>query len=494
MEANIIVNLSEQPDYDISQLDIADPKVLDQIALNRKDKTRGLIIALITSIIAIFVFFIPINGNILFGMMYQGLIKLVNSLLVINGQPVGALLIVTIILVITGVASVIGKYFSPKESKLYQYFEADSIIHPILYMLGGIFVTLYFLDQVGLIAGPEMIVGAATGEMVIPGVVVGVAFIIPLGALIVPFLIDYGCIDFFGFLLEPLMRPLFKTPGKSAVDAAASFVGSTTMGIIITSRMFKGNAYTQKEAGIIATSFSAVSVGYALLVMETAGIGEYFVQVYFTCFFLVFVMAAIMCRIPPLRGKKDEFYNGRVQTEAERKESKVPFGPKMMTIGASRASKRAHISGSIPQKLIYSLKDSFPVLPKVITLLCSIGILGMIAAKYTPIFQIIGYAFYPLTLILGVPDAMVAAVAIPTGITEMFIPVLTIADQVADLHIKTRFFVTAVSMLQIIFLAESVVVIMNTGLPVKFRELMLIFLQRTVIAMPLVAIFMYLMF
>ena len=28
MEANIIVNLSEQPDYDISQLDIADPKVL----------------------------------------------------------------------------------------------------------------------------------------------------------------------------------------------------------------------------------------------------------------------------------------------------------------------------------------------------------------------------------------------------------------------------------------------------------------------------------
>ncbi len=85
----------------------------------------------------------------------------------------------------------------------------------------------------------------------------------------------------------------------------------------------------------------------------------------------------------------------------------------MLTVGAERAAKRAHISGSIPQKLIYSVKDSFPVLPKVITLLCSIGILGMIAAKYTPIFDIIGYLFYPLTLILGVPDAMAAAVAIP---------------------------------------------------------------------------------
>lgn len=494
MEANTIVNLSETPDYDLNQLEISNPKVLDRIALNRIDKTRGLILALITSLIAILVFFIPINGNILFGVFYQGLIRLVNNLLVINGQAVGALLLVTIVLAGTGVASVVGKYFSPKESKLYKYFEADSIIHPILYMLGGIFIVLYFLDQVGWIAGPEMIVGASTGEMVIPGVVVGVAFIIPVGALFVPFLIDYGCIDFFGVLLEPLMRPLFKTPGKSAVDAAASFVGSTTMGIIITGRMFKGNSYTKKEAAIIATSFSAVSVGYAHLVMETAGLVEYFVQIYFTCFFLVFVMAAIMSRIPPLRGKKDEFDNGRIQTAEERKESKVPFGPKMLTVGADRAAKRAHISGSIPQKLIYSIKDSFPVLPKVITLLCSIGILGMIAAKYTPIFDIIGYLFYPLTLVLGVPDAMAAAVAIPTGVTEMFIPVLTIADQVATLHIQTRFFITAVSMLQIIFLAESVVVIMNTGLPVKFRELMLIFVQRTVISMPLVAIFMHLMF
>jgi hypothetical protein len=35
---------------------------------------------------------------------------------------------------------------------------------------------------------------------------------------------------------------------------------------------------------------------------------------------------------------------------------------------------------------------------------------------------------------------------------------------------------------------------MNTGLPVKFRELMVVFLQRTIIAMPLAAIFMHILF
>ncbi|MDO7203410.1 hypothetical protein Q5M85_03400 [Paraclostridium bifermentans] len=44
-----------------------------------------------------------------------------------------------------------------------------------------------------------------------------------------------------------MMRPLFKVPGKSAVDATASFVGSTSMSIIITSRLFKNKTYTKKK-------------------------------------------------------------------------------------------------------------------------------------------------------------------------------------------------------------------------------------------------------
>lgn len=488
------VNLSKNKNFDINQLDLNDPRVLDTIDLDRQDWIRSFIKAFIITALAIFVFFIPVKGGIPFGFIYQKAIAIVESLIVINGQPVGALLICTIVLMGTGITSIIGKFFSKKDSKLYKYYEADSVIHPFLYFAGGIFILLYFLDKIGAYAGPEMIVGPSTGGMVIPGVVIGVAFIIPVGAFFIPFLTDYGCIDFFGVILEPLMRPLFKTPGKSAVDACASFVGSTTMGVIITGRMYKGNSYTKKEASIVATCFSAVSVGYALLVMQTAGIGEYFIVTYFVSFFLAFVLAAIIARIPPISRKKDEFYNGRVQTEEERKEASLKFGPSMIKVGVNRATVRAYTSGGMLKRIKSSIIDSFPVLPKVITLLCSIGIIGMIVAKYTPVFDYIGYIFLPLTKLLGVPDAKVAASAIPTGITEMFIPILTIADQVNQLHVQTRFFITVVSMLQIIFLSESVVVIMNTGLPLKFKELMIVFLERTIIAMPLAALFMHILF
>ncbi|MGO1468475.1 MAG: YjiH family protein, partial [Tissierella sp.] len=374
------INLSKNRDYDLNTLDLNEPHVLDSLELNKSDNTKFGLISLLLSLIAIFVFFVPINGNIPFGTLYQGAIEIVQNLLVINGQPVGALLVCTIILVGTGITSVIGKYFAPKGSKIHDYYKADSIIHPILYMLGGIFILLYFLNEIGVYAAPDMIVGPSTGEMVIPGVVIGVAFIIPVGAIFIPFLTDFGLIDFLGVLLEPLMRPLFRTPGKSAVDATASFVGSTTMGIIITSRMYKTKMYTERESAIICSCFSAVSVGYAYLVMDTAGIKDYFVVTYAVSFLITFILAGIMSRVYPLNKKRDVYIDESPQSEEDRKPLISGRQGGMIKTGAHRATVRAYTSGSLFKRVVSSVIDAFPVLPKVITLLCSIGILGMIAA------------------------------------------------------------------------------------------------------------------
>jgi len=58
--------------------------------------------------------------------------------------------------------------------------------------------------------------------------------LIPVGAIALSFLVGYGVLEFIGLLMQPIMRPIFKTPGKSAVDAVASFVGSYSLGLLIT--------------------------------------------------------------------------------------------------------------------------------------------------------------------------------------------------------------------------------------------------------------------
>lgn len=80
------------------------------------------------------------------------------------------------------------------------------------------------------------------------------------------------------------------------------------------------------------------------------------------------------------------------------------------------------------------------------------------------------------------------APSLPVGIAEMFLPVLIIANKINEIPEMSRFFICVVSMVQIIFFSETGTVMLTTKLPVKFKELVLLFFMRTLIAMPFAAL------
>jgi hypothetical protein len=76
----------------------------------------------------------------------------------------------------------------------------------------------------------------------------------------------------------------------------------------------------------------------------------------------------------------------------------------------------------------------------------------------------------------------------------MFLPVLLISDKVSMLSEGARYMVVTVSMVQIIFFSEIIVVMLSTRIPVKLKELIICFFERTLIAIPISALFMHLLF
>ena len=127
-------------------------------------------------------------------------------------------------------------------------------------------------------------------------------------------------------------------------------------------------------------------------------------------------------------------------------------------------------------------------------MLSAIGVSAMIIAEYTPIFTWIGYIFQPILQLLQVPDAAEIAACMPIGIAEMFLPVLIIQGKVATLAYEARAFVCLVSMCQIIFFSETATVMLATKSPISFKEIIICFLERTILAMPLAAICIHLFF
>lgn len=463
---------------------------LDEIKLNSKQRTKGIIRLLVCSLIGILVFFVSVpykgESTIIFSILYNGFVGLFGDFAY------------WLLVIIIGANLFCHLYFRWIKKKTIQnefakVYENDNIIHTVLYTLGFAYALLYALKVTTNIMGPEVIVGASTGDQVFPPIVLGVLGIIIVGAVFMPFLLNYGILEIIGAILEPLMRPLFKVPGKAALDAVASFVSSSSLGVLITNRLWKKNVYTDKEMVGIMTGFSAVSIGFAYLVINTAGLGSQFVKVYAISFVLVFIMEPIMVRIPPIRNKKDVYYNGKVQTDEERKEN-AKFSVKTIPTGCSRAVKRAYIAKGLHKDIPFSLKDSILVLPQVLTMLSAIGVSGLILAEYTPIFEWIGYIFRPLLYLFRIPDAAIVSAAIPVGIAEMFLPVLTIVGSAATMAVKAKAFVTIVSMVQIIFFSETATVMMATKSPIKFWEIIVCFIERTIIAIPLAAIVVHLFF
>lgn len=72
------------------------------------------------------------------------------------------------------------------------------------------------------------------------------------------------------------------------------------------------------------------------------------------------------------------------------------------------------------------------------------------------------------------------------GFVDMFIPALIMASITS---VKTKFIVGALSLLQIIYLTEVGAIIIQSDVPLSFKDLFIIFMERTLIGIPLLALF-----
>src|SRR5690606_20749121 len=117
--------------------------------------------------------------------------------------------------------------------------------------------------------------------------------------------------------MEPIMRPVWKTPGRSAIDAVASFVGSYSIALLITDRVYQEGKYTGKEAAIIATGFSTVSATFMIVVAKTLGLMDMWLLYFWLTLIITFVVTAITARIYPLSKKPDTYYMDQKGTSEE---------------------------------------------------------------------------------------------------------------------------------------------------------------------------------
>lgn len=241
-----------------------------------KNKTNLMAKFLVPSIVGIVLFMIPVK----FDGSWTIAVKILADMI---GNAIGGILpvlcvgIVTISAIMSALSLAKPKFIT--EQPILRDTFLVGPIWVVIRVLGAIFIWLTFL---GVQSGDEntgflhMLTSADTGGFVLGDLLTVLVIIFAIAGLLLPLLLDFGLLEFVGALLTKVMRPLFKIPGRAAVDCFTSWIGDGTLGVMLTCNQYEGGYYSAREASVIATTFSAVSITFSIVVLEQVGLMEYF--------------------------------------------------------------------------------------------------------------------------------------------------------------------------------------------------------------------------
>lgn len=412
----------------------------------------------IFSAIGIFVFFIPVTMNGKSSIMLDHIVSYI-QLAVPGVLPYYALLVI-----------LLGAVY-PFVTKSWNK-DTVSIVFSILKIFGLVAAVMLVFNF-----GPKWFFDPNMAPFLFNKLVISVGLLVPIGSAFLALLVGYGLLEFIGIFMQPVMKPIWKTPGRSAIDAVASFVGSYSIGLLITNRVFKEGKYTIKEAAIIATGFSTVSATFMIVVAKTLNLMEMWNAYFWVTFVVTFIVTAITVRIWPLNKMSDDYYQGMDGDE------EVIIKKDRVKTAWKEAIMTANNSPSLGKNIWDNLKDGFIMTMGILPSIMSVGLLGLILAEFTPVFDWLGYLFYPFTALVQLPEPMLAAKASAVSIAEMFLPALLVTKAA----VVTKFVIAVVSVSSIIFFSAVVPCILSTEIPLTIGKLVVIWFERVVLTILLTA-------
>lgn len=409
-------------------------------------RTQGLIKLILCSAVGIFAFFVPITigGKTTIPLDHAA------TAITTHARPAAIVFVCALILYGAIAPFVTGRWRD----------DTAAMVFSVLRLLGVIFTAMYLTG-----IGPEALFAPDMLPFLFDKLVLSVGIIVPIGALALGFLVGYGLLELTGVIVQPVMRPVWRTPGSSAIDAVASFVGSYSLALLITDRVYKQGKYSVREAAIIATGFSTVSATFMIIVAKTLGLMESWNLYFWGTLLVTFAVTAITARIWPLAGLE----------HGERSDPPLPEGRNRLQAALGEGIKQAEAAPPLLRNLADTFVDGLRMASIILPSIMAVGLLGLLASKYTPIFDAIGYLLYPFAWIGRLPDAMEASRAMASGLAEMFLPALLLKE--ADVAVK--FTAAVVSVSQVLFLSASIPCVLATSIPIRFRDMIVIWYIRT---------------
>lgn len=357
----------------------------------------------------------------------------------------------------------------------------SSIVLSVIKILGftGLIMGVFNIGP-GILMDPDVI------PFVLGQIISSITVTILVAALVLPFILDYGLVDFVGILMQSIMRPLFKTPGSSAMIAVTAFLGNFSVGHIAINQMFTEGKLTSKEAAIMGTSFCTASIPFLLVIADIIQIMDYWVLYFWSAVLITLLTSLVVVRLWPLSSKNDYYYESATPQPEPTIKTNI-FKNAVLT-----GLKTAEQAEPLQNRLWALMKESTVILSSIVVGAMFFGTLGILIEQYTNFITYVGYIFLLPLQLINIPDVGVIANAAAVSVLEITLPAIIGIQSEAAL--AARFVIALIPVSAIVFLAGFVPSIISTKIPVTIPELIVLWLERTFITVILGGILALILF
>ncbi len=363
-----------------------------------------------------------------------------------------------------------------RSSKLTDIF-VTSDFNLVVKVVGAILAVMVRLNF-----GPEIICSPETGEEILINILPTCGIWFFVAGLLLPLITDYGIMDLLSTVLKNIARPLFKVPGRALIDCFTSWMGSGVCGAYLTISQYESGCYTAREAAVIVTNFSIVSIGFCASISELIGVYSAFTYYYFIVVVAGLLCAIITPRLWPLNKFPDTYDEKAGKNVIET----APEGYSRLKWGFKLAVERAEKAPGLKEFFIKGVATAINLVVNTAPILMAFGTIALILTSRTPLFDIVAYPFRLLLEALNMPYAVEAAPTMIIGFVDAYLPVI-IGAGIPSFY--TRFVIGCLAVLQIIYITEIGTLLLTSRVPIKLWQLFVIFMERTFICLPVIMIF-----
>lgn len=428
--------------------------------------TPQLLRFIIPSLIGVIIFLLPIPKDGTFTIILGMLVDFVRGALKDHLPLIGM-----IIVAISGVMTLVGTFLKPAFIMDNEFLKSTFVVGPIWYISRALGTVLYVMVFYEL--GPEWIwsidTGGTPGFILIPILVALFIFT----SFIISLITEFGLMEYAGTLARTFMKPLFTLPGRASIDCLASWLGSPSVAIIVTRKMHEEGYYTGREAAVISTSFSIVGIAYIYVMAEVVGLPGMYFQLLFATYLVSLVAAILLPRIWPLSKVSDDY----IATVGKQISEDLPEGVGLHQWATQTAVAKAQGSdaGSVWRT---GYKTLITIYMSTLPLVMAWGTVALIVAEHTPVFTWISYPFYLLLSLVQVPEAAQTATAFALAFPDQFLAGIVGAGVTSPV---AKFMCAGISITGLIYLSEVGVLILDSTIPLKFKDIFIIYVQRAIL-------------